>query len=162
MFGALQMLIVKSALLALFLMMPISGTANQAIHFDTESLFIETAGGKRHFFTVELALTAEQRERGLMYRTMMADDRGMLFDFGDPRQVMMWMKNTELSLDMLFVDEKGKITRIAEKAVPFSEAIIDSRGTVKFVLELNGGRAAELGIHAGDRIVSQHVIGEAN
>ena len=155
--------IVKSALLALFLMvaafLSVLTAAEPPVHFDTEQIFVESAGGKRHFFTVELAITPEQRERGLMYRKMMADDRGMLFDFGEPRQVMMWMKNTELPLDMLFADEDGRITRIAERAVPFSETIVDSRGAVKFVLELNAGMASELGIRPGDRLVSRRILG---
>ena len=148
---------IKGALLALFLCVPWVGLAAATLDFDKEPLLIATLGGKKHYFTVELAVTSEQRSLGLMHRTAMALDRGMLFDFGESRQIMMWMKNTPLPLDMLFIDDRGAIVRIQEKAVPFSESIIDSRSAVKFVLEINGGRAAELGIRPGDRVVSDRI-----
>ena len=143
---------IKSAILALFLFLPLTVLAQEKVRFGTAPLTIVTAGGQRHQMTAELALTPEQREHGLMYRKVMADDHGMLFDFGETRRVMMWMKNTVLALDMLFIDEQGVVTAIHNDAVPFSEAIIDSRGPIKFVLEINGGLAKRLGIDRGDRV----------
>ncbi|MBB4189545.1 uncharacterized membrane protein (UPF0127 family) [Sinorhizobium terangae] len=87
-----------------------------------------------------------------MYRRQMAPDHGMLFDFGETRRVMMWMKNTYLPLDMLFVARDGTVRTIHENAVPLSEAIIDSGEPVAFVLELNAGTVKRLGIKPGDRL----------
>jgi len=145
----------KGALAALFLL--VAGHAGAKISFEREELIIQQQSGKTHRFTVELALTAEQRAQGLMFRESMAADEGMLFDFGEMRPVAMWMQNTPLPLDMLFIQPNGTISHIHKKAVPFSRTIIDSRGPVAFVLELNGGRADALGIRPGDRIVSPRV-----
>ncbi|MGW9230606.1 DUF192 domain-containing protein [Pseudorhizobium sp. NPDC055634] len=127
--------------------------------FEREDLLIQTRSGKVHRFDVELALTTEQRSQGLMHRESMPQDHGMLFDFGETRPVSMWMRNTPLPLDMLFIQRDGTISHIHRKAVPFSEAIIDSRGPVNYVLELNGGRAAALGIDVGDRVMSKRIDG---
>ncbi|CAD7023337.1 hypothetical protein REJC140_00174 [Pseudorhizobium endolithicum] len=133
------------------------GHAQAQQSFEQEQLLIQTKSGKTHSFTVELALTVEQRAQGLMYRESMPPDHGMLFDFGEMRPVSMWMQNTPLPLDMLFIQRDGTISHIHRRAVPFSRTIIDSRGPVHFVLELNGGRAAALGIEAGDRVMSKRV-----
>ena len=114
-------------------------------------LAIETASG-RHEFQVELARTPEQRARGLMFRRELAEDRGMLFDFGAARPVTMWMRNTYIPLDMLFIEPDGSILRIEHDAQPLAEAIIPSGGPVKAVLELPGGTAARLGIRSGDHV----------
>jgi len=106
---------------------------------------------------VELALTPDQRAQGLMHRESMPLDQGMLFDFGETRPVSMWMQNTPLPLDMLFIQRDGTISHIHKRAVPFSEAIIDSRGPVNFVLELNGNRADVLGISVGDRVLNKRI-----
>jgi uncharacterized membrane protein (UPF0127 family) len=107
----------------------------------------------RHEFDVELALTPDQRSQGLMYRREMAKDGGMLFDFGpDYGRASMWMKNTFIPLDMLFIKSDGRIESIAERTTPHSLEAISSRGPVRYVLELNGGTAARLGIGPGDRI----------
>ncbi|WP_244625078.1 DUF192 domain-containing protein [Rhizobium daejeonense] len=136
--------------MALFLfMVPASLLAAGDVHFGRGQLRIDMPGGKSHEFQVELALNPEQRERGLMYREKLGDDEGMIFDFGLERDVMMWMKNTPLSLDMLFIDGAGRVRRVASRAVPYSESIISSGGPVRFVLEIRGGRAAELGIAPG-------------
>ena len=103
-------------------------------------------------FNVELALSPEERARGLMFRTQMADENGMLFDFGQSRDVSMWMKNTFISLDMLFIDQDGKIVGIAPRTVPKSEAIISSPRPVRFVLELNGGLAEKFDFKVGDTV----------
>lgn len=145
--------IVKSALMALFFFAaPV--LAQETLKFDTAPLTVRTTGGKTLEFTVEVAATPDQRAQGLMFRKTMAPDHGMIFDFGNPRPVMMWMKNTPLPLDMLFIDAGGTIRHIKKNAEPFSEAIIDSQGDVKFVVELNGGTAAKLGIAPGDRVDS--------
>jgi hypothetical protein len=121
-------------------------------------LFIESQG-QRHRFTVELADTDERRMIGLMFRTQMAADAGMLFDFRRDEPVAMWMRNTLIPLDMLFIARDGRIANIAERAVPRSEATIMSQGSVRFVLELNGGTAARLGIRPGDRVVHASIRG---
>ena len=123
-----------------------------------ETVTIVTADGARHEFQARLADTPETRGRGLMYVTRLEPDQGMLFDFAAPQLVGMWMKNTPLSLDMLFIDEAGRITRIEARTQPFSTTLISSETEVRAVLEINGGRAAELGIAAGDRV--QHRIFE--
>lgn len=116
-----------------------------------EPLDIVTAHGVRRF-KVEIADTDATRERGLMFRTSMAPDRGMLFDFKSPREVAFWMKNTLIPLDMLFISADGHVISIARNAVPMSEIPIPSGGAVLGVLELRGGRAAEIGAESGDRV----------
>jgi uncharacterized membrane protein (UPF0127 family) len=148
-------LMTKSALAALFLFLAGAALAQQAT-FTRETLSI-VSSGKTHEFSVELALTDPQREQGLMFRKEMPADSGMLFDFGGERQVSMWMENTVLPLDMVFIRTNGTISHIHANAVPFSQDIIDSRGPVNFVLELNAGRAAALGIKVGDRVVSKQI-----
>lgn len=147
----------KGALVALFLF--VAGHAAAQLAFDQEKLLIQTKSGKAHGFTVELAVTADQRAQGLMHRESMPPDHGMLFDFGEARPVAMWMQNTPLPLDMLFIQRDGTISHIHKKAVPFSKAIIDSRGAVNFVLELNGGRTDALGIAVGDKVMSERIYG---
>jgi uncharacterized membrane protein (UPF0127 family) len=122
------------------------------ISFTKSELFIES-GGKRHHFTVEFADTDERRALGLMYRTQMAPDAGMLFDFKKDQDVAMWMRNTRIPLDMLFITRDGRVANIAQRAVPFSEATIPSAGPVRAVLELNGGTAEKLGLKPGDRVI---------
>lgn len=111
-----------------------------------------TATG-RHVFTVEVVDTDETRARGLMFRTQMAPDAGMLFDFRTEQPVWFWMKNTYLPLDMIFVRADGTIRAIAADATPLSEATVASGGPVRFVLELNAGTAARIGLKAGDKLV---------
>ena len=107
----------------------------------------------RHRFTVEVARTARQHARGLMFRRRLAPDRGMLFLYRTSQPVTMWMKNTFIPLDMLFVAADGRIVRIAQRTVPHSIQNIPSGGPVSAVLEVNGGTAERLGIRTGDRIV---------
>jgi len=119
----------------------------------TTTLEIVTAGG-RHRFKVELALTPEQQSQGLMYRRELAADAGMLFDYGAERGgIAMWMKNTFIPLDMLFIRGNGEILNIAERTVPQSLATIPAAGPARAVLEVNGGTVSRLGIRPGDRIV---------
>ena len=120
--------------------------------FPTDRLSIETADGQRLDFEVELALTPEQRAQGLMFRRDLPERGGMLFVYGKEWDVSMWMKNTVIPLDMLFIEGDGRIVAIAERTVPQSLETISSGRMVTGVLELNGGTAARLGIRPGDRV----------
>ena len=122
------------------------------ITFTKSELTIESGGKKLHF-NVEVADTDERRALGLMYRTSLPSDAGMLFDFKRDQDVAMWMRNTRIPLDMLFIDAKGKVVNIAQRAVPFSETTIPSAAPVRAVLELNGGTAERLGLKAGDKVI---------
>ena len=115
-----------------------------------------TSKGKVHRFTVEVAATPEQQTMGLMNRSSMAADRGMIFPFPEPRPASFWMKNTLIPLDIIFVRTDGTIANIAANAVPLSEEPMSSEGIVGSVLELNGGQSAELGIGPGDKVEWQH------
>jgi uncharacterized membrane protein (UPF0127 family) len=139
--------------MALFVFFGLIFQAQAEVTFDKGTLAITTETGKRLEFQVEWALTAEQRARGLMERESLEDNAGMLFDFGETRMVTMWMANTPLSLDMVFIDEAGAVVRVAEKTTPFSEAIVGSGKPVRYALEIRGGRAAELGLTPGARLV---------
>jgi len=105
-----------------------------------------------HVFTVEVAKTDQERATGLMYRKELPEGRGMLFDFSPEQQVSMWMKNTFIPLDMIFIRGDGRIIRIAENTEPQSEKIISSGGLVRGVLEVIGGTAKKYGIAPGDRV----------
>jgi uncharacterized protein len=117
-----------------------------------ETLTIVSQGGQRQQFQVEVARNDADRAQGLMFRRDMPADRGMLFDFGRVEPISMWMQNTYLSLDMLFIRPDGTIARIAANTEPLSTRTIPSGEPVLAVLELNSGTAARLGIRAGDRI----------
>ena len=116
-----------------------------------EGLDIVTASGPHHL-NVEVMRTDAGREKGLMFRRAMPSDRGMLFDFKADQPVMMWMKNTYLPLDMVFISRDGKVVNVAENAEPLSEAIIASDGPVFAVLEINAGEAGEFGVKPGDEV----------
>ena len=103
-------------------------------------------------FSVEMATTEQEKETGLMYRKELADGKGMLFDFSPEQQVSMWMKNTYISLDMIFIRGDGRILRIAENTEPESTRIISSGGLAKGVLEVIAGTAKKYGIQPGDRV----------
>jgi len=118
----------------------------------SEAVIIESADGERHAFRTYLASTGEQRARGLMFFRQMPEDVGMLFLYPQPRVISMWMKNTFISLDMLFVDASGVIINIAEQTVPHSLDSIRAEGPALAVLEVNGGTARRLGIKPGDRL----------
>ncbi len=111
-----------------------------------------TSGNKTHRFTVELARTVEEQATGLMNRSSLAPDRGMVFPFETPRDASFWMKNTLIPLDIIFVRADGSIANIAENTVPLSLQPIQSEGPVSAVLEIAGGRSAELGLRAGDKV----------
>jgi uncharacterized membrane protein (UPF0127 family) len=121
--------------------------------FSRDSLVLRTADGGEHRFEVELALSPEQRSQGLMFRRSLAADAGMLFVYPSTGRVSMWMKNTLIPLDMLFIADDGTVEKIVERTVPLSLATISSDGPVRAVLEINGGSASRLGLRAGDRVL---------
>ncbi len=110
------------------------------------------SGGRTHAFTVEVAQTPEEQAQGLMFRKRVGPNEGMLFPFNPPRQASFWMKNTLIPLDLVFIGGDGTIESVAANAVPHSLDPLLSRGPVVAVLELAGGRAAQLGLKAGDRV----------
>ena len=117
---------------------------------------IEGAGG-RDVFCAEVADTPEEQARGLMFRTDLADDFAMLFapypaTGGGPREASFWMKNTPSALDIVFIRADGTVARIEENTIPFAESFVTSGEPVAAVLEVRGGRTAELGIGEGDRV----------
>jgi uncharacterized protein len=107
-----------------------------------------------HVFSVELAVTDKERERGLMFRRSVPESTGMLFDFKRDQEVAMWMKDTYVSLDMIFIQSDGRIRRIEENTETESQKIIPSGGPVRAVLEVAAGTARKLGIEPGDRVAS--------
>ena len=125
-----------------------------------EKLVIVTRDGQRHDFTVEMAISPQQQETGLMFRPTVPADGGMLFDWGQPRDSTMWMRNTIAPLDMLFINPDGTVRHIAENTTPRSLATIPSGGNVRATLELAAGTAARLHIRVGDK-VEQRIFGNA-
>ena len=143
---------------ALLCAMPLLGVAKDSPKLAPSGLqlvplSIETSSGHRHRFKVEVARSGEEQARGLMFRTMLAPDGGMIFPMIPPRFASFWMKNTPLPLDIIFIRADGRIARIAARTVPFSLAPVDSGEVVAAVLEIGGGRAAQLGIKEGDKVV---------
>ena len=124
---------------------------------DKADLTLATVSGPR-VFHVEIAATEAQREQGLMYRSMMAADAGMVFLYDHPQQVAFWMKNTVIPLDMIFIGGDGHIVSIHERAVPFSEEAIASGSDAQDVLEVNGGTVARLGIRVGDLVTGPALV----
>jgi hypothetical protein len=116
-----------------------------------QPLEIVTKSGVQ-FFSVEMATTEEEKTTGLMFRKELPDGKGMLFDFTPEQQISMWMKNTLISLDMIFIRADGRILRIAENTEPQSTRIIASGGPAKAVLEVIAGTAKKYGIQPGDRV----------
>jgi len=142
--------ILKTLAAAVFIL--VAGLAQaQLASFEKSQLAI-VSGAKRHPFQIELAISPDQMAQGLMFRRQMAPDAGMLFVHPQERELSMWMKNTFLPLDMLFIAADGKITRIVARTVPQSLTTISSDGPAMAVLELNAGTAERLGIKPGDRV----------
>jgi uncharacterized protein len=125
-----------------------------------EKLVIVGKDGKQHDFDVEMALTEQQQTVGEMFRTSIPEGSGMLFDWVYPRPSPMWMKNTLVSLDMIFINADGTIRAITENTTPRSLAVIDSHGPVRATLEVVGGTTAKLNIKVGDT-VKQRIFGNA-
>lgn len=119
---------------------------------------VETAAGGRHAVTVEIARTEEERARGLMFRTALAPDAGMLFIFETTAVQGFWMLNTYIPLDMIFLDEEGRIVGIVESATPRSTEIRAVDVPSRYVLEVNGGWSAAHGVASGDRVRFENVM----
>jgi uncharacterized protein len=126
---------------------PLAGSTEQ------QTLEIVSKSGV-HVFTVELAVTDEERQKGLMFRRSLPESQGMIFDFKRDQEVSMWMRNTYVSLDMIFIRADGRILRIAENTQTESDRIIPSGGPVRAVLEVVAGTAKKFGIAPGDRVAS--------
>jgi uncharacterized membrane protein (UPF0127 family) len=105
-----------------------------------------------HVFDVEVAATPEKQALGLMFRTSLPDSKGMLFQHGTPHELTMWMRNTYIPLDMVFIRADGTVHRIEARTEPLSERIIASEGPVTAVLEIAGGAAERLGLKPGDKV----------
>jgi uncharacterized protein len=118
---------------------------------EIETLFVDTAAGPVRI-SVEIADDEAERNRGLMFRETLADGSGMLFDFPEPEHASFWMRNTPLSLDIIFIGTDGRILNIAEYTTPYSDEPVSAVGLTRGVLELRGGQARALGIRAGDRV----------
>lgn len=136
------------SLLCLVWAMPQPSSAQER---ELSSLVIVTRAGPQ-IFSVELADDPQEKARGLMFREYLGQDRGMLFVYPANTQINMWMKNTLIPLDMIFIDSESRIRNIAENTEPLSEDTISSDGRVQAVLEVPGGTAARLGIAPGDRV----------
>lgn len=118
-----------------------------------DKLTIEpAAGGRGHAFDIEIASSEQEKRLGLMYRTAIGENEGMLFPYDAERELSMWMHNTYIPLDMVFIRSNGTIARIEERAEPLSDRVIASGAAVAAVLELQAGTAARLGIKPGDTV----------
>jgi uncharacterized membrane protein (UPF0127 family) len=137
--------------LAVALLLSVWAAGDPAPAADRQTVEIATAGGTRRI-SVELAATPQAIGRGLMFRKHLPDGHGMLFDFGPERRIDMWMKNTLIPLDMIFIGADGRIRQIAENTKPLSTRLISSSGPARAVLEINAGAARKLGIAVGDRV----------
>jgi len=139
-------------LLAFSILLGLTGAGEAAAKSSLEELIVVTRDG-RTALEIELADTPAERAKGLMFRDRMPQNHGMLFDFGAPRPVAMWMKNTKIPLDMVFADPRGRVIAIRENTVPYSTDTIEVDDPVKAVLELNAGTAKRIGVAVGDRLV---------
>lgn len=135
------------AMTALFLMLAAGGAVASAL--PVERIVVDTQGGRRPL-TVQIAADGPSQSRGLMGRKHLAPNSGMLFDFHMPLMAAFWMKDTPISLDMIFVRADGKVSSIASNAVPYSTKEIVCIEPIRAVVEINGGRARALGIKPGD------------
>jgi uncharacterized membrane protein (UPF0127 family) len=146
--------VLKSFACALIVMAAVAwSVAPPARGAEQQTLEIASKTGV-HVFAVELAVTDEERQKGLMFRRSLPESYGMLFDFKRDQEVQMWMHNTYVSLDMIFIERDGRIRRIAESTETESDRIIPSGGPVRAVLEVAAGTAKKLGIEPGDRVAS--------
>jgi uncharacterized membrane protein (UPF0127 family) len=136
---------------AFFALLLIASEACAAAALPVTTITVDGAKGSNPF-KVEIAGDSASQEKGLMYRKTLAPNAGMLFDFHTTVMTSFWMKNTVLPLDIIFVRSDGTISSIAANAVPFSEAAIPSTEPIRAVLEINAGRARQLGIEPGDKV----------
>jgi uncharacterized membrane protein (UPF0127 family) len=146
--------IVAALFLFTHLALAFAGAASLRAEMRKDVLKLVTASGT-HTFQIEVAETATEKARGLMFRTSLADDAGMLFPYAPPQEATMWMRNTYISLDMVFIRKNGVVHRIEMNTEPFSEAVIASNGDVAAVLELKAGTARRIGLKAGDKVLNK-------
>lgn len=151
-----RIFIIVGVLVPAFSTAPVAQSRHNLVSFEKDHLSIRS-GGTEHRFRVELARTSRQLAQGLMHRRRMAANAGMLFIFNDVAPRSMWMKNTFIPLDMLFLGPGGTIVTIVERTVPLSTRAIPSGEPASAVLELNAGTVSRLGIRTGDRVVSRHL-----
>jgi uncharacterized membrane protein (UPF0127 family) len=130
---------------------PTASGASIGPNAPTEVLTIETHQGQVRL-NVEIADDEAERNRGLMYREPLPDDRGMLFHFQTPEYASFWMHNTPSSLDIIFIGVDGRILNIADHTTPYSDEPVPATGLTRGVLEIRAGRAEELGLRPGDRV----------
>ena len=138
------------AALAVFATLTAAAGATPAC--DPERIEILAGPGSRTF-AIEIADDPDEQSRGLMFRPALPADAGMLFIFEPPRPANFWMRNTMIALDMIFIDDTGRVESIAERVDPYSERVSSSQGDVRAVLEINGGLARALGIGPGDQVI---------
>ncbi len=123
------------------------------LNWEKGELTVETRTGV-YAFAVEIADDEAERSRGLMYRTAMAPDAGMIFEYDTPQQINIWMKNTVLPLDIVYVDRNGRVINVAPNAKPYSLDLIPSDGPALAAIEFNAGTAARIGLASGDTVRS--------
>ncbi len=138
-----------AALAALVLL---NGAADAASACDPLEIEILTGQGSRTF-AIEIADDPDEQARGLMFRPALPADAGMLFVYDPPRPANFWMRNTMIPLDMIFIDDTGRVESIAERTDPYSERVSSSQGDVRAVLEINGGVSRALGIGPGAQVI---------
>jgi uncharacterized protein len=130
-------------------------SAQTEIKMRRDTLTLHTASGA-HRIDIEVAESDREQQRGLMFRQSLGDNEGMLFPYPNAREITMWMRNTFISLDMIFIRGDGIVHHIATDTEPFSENIISSQGEATAVLEMKAGSARRLGIKPGDRVEYKH------
>lgn len=138
------------AALAVFALLTAAAGAVPAC--DPDKIEILAVPGSRTF-SIEIADDPDEQARGLMFRPALPADAGMLFVYDRPRPANFWMRNTMIPLDMIFIDDTGRIESIAERTDPYSERVSSSQGDVRAVLEINGGLSRELGIGPGTQVI---------
>jgi uncharacterized membrane protein (UPF0127 family) len=146
-------MVVLFAFLGAVSSLPLAESATAKMRRETLTL---VTGSGRHDIAIEVAETPEEMARGLMFRTHLPDDQGMLFQYPAPQEVTMWMRSTYIPLDVVFIRADGVVHRIATRTEPLSERLIASEGPVTGVLELAGGAAERLGLKPGDRVRHSH------
>jgi uncharacterized membrane protein (UPF0127 family) len=142
----------------LFCVLGLLGLQPASAGMRMDRLWLLTASGERQI-EIEVAETDEDKALGLMFRTSLPDDHGMLFPSKEPHELTMWMRNTYIPLDMVFIDGEGRIQQIVEQATPHSLAIINSNEPALAVLEIAGGEAKRLGLHPGQRVLHAALVG---
>lgn len=159
----LEVFIMRHVLFAVLLLtLPLAACKKEqdADNANTVKIVAVTAAGAKHVIHAEIADNDQTRTQGLMFRTEMPEDHGMLFIFPAEQPLGFWMRNTLIPLDMVFVRGDGFINHIHPDAKPQDETVIMSKGPVSRVLELNGGTAARLGLKEGDRLFNDVYFGK--